>query len=330
MFLELCGWVVSGMIGNSKPTFAVLFAFFMMSSVFIGTSWNNASITVLNLNRESHISSVSSIVIDGELSTDEWSNAVHKVQWFMDADPENSDGYNYMYLDEDPWNLYVALDLCSDQTNDSTGEWVGLWLNTNETDIYNHDFAIPVEWEAALNKGMESLLHDVDNENTIEFFDVDGIINSNNYYPSEWIVVNGTLTGSQGDIMYDDNAYLDMTSEFNGTHYVYRLDHDIDFLDSFPIFKDMFAEHVYRVRFWTRTIQNATIDEHFLSVSDNLGALNPEIMLAMNAGTSEFTDYFDIYRENFTSGTNLRISMNGVYDAPFNTSFEMMQYQIYY
>jgi hypothetical protein len=319
------------MIEKTKPTFAVLVAFFMLSYVFIGASWNDVNITALNLNRGNHIvSSVSDIVIDGVLSEGEWSDVLHEIQWFMDADPENSDGYNYLYLDEDPYNLYVALDLCSDQTNDSIGEWVGLWLNTNESAVYNPEWDYPLEWKAALNKGMETLLHDVENERTIEFFMDDGSFDTTTYYPSEWIVTDGTLTGEPYDVLYDDNYYLDMTSEFNGTHYVYRLDHDIDFLDSFPIFEDLFAEHAYRIRFWTRTINNATIDEHFLSVSDNLGTLNPDINFAMDTGTSEFTAYFDIYRENFTSANNLRISMNGVYDAPFNTSFDMMQYQIYY
>ena len=318
------------MIGKSKSAFTVVVAFFMISSVFIGTSWNSADITALNLSRGSHISSVSSIVIDGILDVGEWSDVLHEIQWFMDADPSNYDCDNYFYLDEDPYYIYVALDLCSDITNDSTGEWVGLWFNTNETSIYNPEWSVPLEWEAALNKGMESLLHDVENEQTMEFFLDDGSFNTLNGFAHEWIAVDGIATGEPYNIQYDDNLYLDITSEFNGTHYVYRLDHDIDFLEEFPIFEDLYAEHVYRVRFYTRSLNNATIDEHFLSVSDNSGTLNPEINFAMNTGTSEVTTYYDIYPENFTSATNLRLSMNGVYDAPFNTSFEIIAYEIYY
>ncbi|MHA1963815.1 MAG: hypothetical protein ACXACG_01935 [Candidatus Thorarchaeota archaeon] len=317
------------MIGNSKPVFAVLVTFFMMSSVFIGTSWNSSNFTVMNLNRGSHISSASSIVIDGILSADEWSNAVHKVQWYMDADASNSDGYNYMYLDEDPYNLYVALDLCSDQTDDSTGEWVGLWLNTNETAVYNPEWDYPIEWAEALDNGMESLLHDVDNEKTIEFFTDQTPVLATYESPSEWIVVDGTTEGVASDLSSNDDIYFNMTSEFNGTHYVYRLDVDIDFFDSFTIFEDLHIEHVPRVYFSWRSQHNVSIDEHFVSVSDNEGELNPDIYYDMGTSTSEVNDGVNIYRENFTSSTNLRMSMNGVNNVPFNTSFELIMYEVY-
>ncbi len=106
-----------------------------------------------------------SIVIDGDLSPNEWDDAEHVIQWYMDADPENYDGFNYMYITEDIDNLYVAIDLVSDQTNDETGEWVGMWLNTNQT-ITNSD----MNWHDSLNKGMESLLFDVENNQEMPFF----------------------------------------------------------------------------------------------------------------------------------------------------------------
>ncbi len=316
------------MIRDTKPVLAVFVAFFMMSSIFVGASGDGTDISLLSLNRESHISSASNIVIDGNLSAGEWSDAIHKIQWYMDADPSNSDGYNYMYLDEDPWNLYLALDLCSDQTNDSAGEWVGLWLNTNQTAIYNPEWDSPIEWEAALNKGMESLLHDVDNEKTIEFFSASGGWSQYILNPSEFTAINGELTGGPAEIQYDDGSYLNMTSEFNGTHYIYRCDVDIDFLEDFEIFEDLFAEQTFRVGFWTRTLSNATLDEHFVSVSDNSGILNSDVRLEINPGTSEVQNYFEIYRANFTSSSSLRLSFNGVYDAPFKTSFEWMMYTL--
>ncbi len=315
---------------NTKLVVTALLTFFLMSSVFIGTSWNSTNITSAQLYEGRHsLSSASSIIIDGNISTDEWSTAQHKIQWYMNADPENSDGYNYMYIDEDPYNLYIALDMCSDQTNDSAGEWVGLWFNTNETDIYNSEFSTPYEWEAALDKGIESLLHDIDNDETIEFFTELGPSLADSQRPSEWIVVNGSIEGSQDDIQYDDDVYLNMTSEFNGTHYVYRLDPNIDFYDSFQIFEDMYIEHVQRIRFWYRTQHNVSIDEHFLSVSDNPGDLNPDINFAMGTGTSEILSYVDVLIENFTSTNNLRFSMNGVNDVPFNTSIDFLQYSLF-
>ena len=306
------------MMRNSKLVIAVLAAFFMMSTVFIGASWDSSHVTALNLQDDrSTIASASSIVIDGTLSTDEWSTAQHKVQWYMDADPENSDGFNYMYVDEDPYNLYIALDLCSDQTNDENGEWVGLWLNTNAT-VVSSD----LEWESELNEGMESLLHDVDNDETIEFFTNDPPMSPYFLIPDEWIAVNGTVEGDFSDIEYDDNVYLNMTSEFNGTHYVTRLDIDVNLEDFFFIFKDLYVENMLRVAYWNRLQNNVTIDEHFLSVSDDLGNLNPDIKIPMGTGTSEIYDVFNIFKENFTSEDTLRLSLNGVNDAPFNTSYD--------
>ncbi len=306
------------MIQNSKLTLTALLTFFMVSSIFIGASWSSSDLSAMRLHDGgSALAAASSIVIDGTLSTDEWSTAQHKVQWYMDADPENSDGFNYMYVDEDPYNLYIALDLCSDQTNNEDGEWVGLWLNTNETAT-----AYDIDWKMALNNGMESLLHDVDNDKTIEYFDNDAPLLLYTHWPNEWIAVNGTYEGNQNDIHYNDNVYLNVTSEFNGTHYVYRLDIDADLTDFFRFFKDLYAENVMRTAFWVRSQHNVSIDEHFLSVSDSQGNLNPDIKIPMGTGTSEIYNVLDIYRENFTSDTTLRFSMNGVNSAPFNTSFD--------
>ncbi len=304
--------------------------FLTISSGVVGNPWDD-SITSDSflISGSNTASSFNAFLIDGDIAEDEWSSPVHKIQWYMDADPENSDGYNYMYIDEDPYNLYIALDLCSDQTNNESGEWVGVWLNTNETDVFNNEWDYPVEWEAALDKGMESLLHDVENDRTIDFFTDIGLSPWTSVKPSEWIVVSGTLDGTQSDILWDDDIFLNMVSEFNGTHYLYRLDLDIDFYDSFPFFEDMYVEHVQEVRFWIRSKHNTTIDDHFVSVSNNQGALNPDIEEAVGTGVSEALWNVDIFRENFTSGTNLRISMNGVNDAPFNTSFDFMQYDIY-
>ncbi len=311
------------MIENSKFPFAVLVTFFMISSIFIGTSLDSSNITFLNLNRETHIiSSTSSIVIDGNLSTNEWSNAVHKVQWYMDADPENSDGFNYMYIDEDPWNLYIALDLCSDQTNDNSGEWVGLWLNTNETDFYNEVWETPLEWEAALDKGCESLLHDVENDKTIEYFtELEPVLLTYRYLP-EPIVFNGSYIGTQNDIMWDDLQYLNMTSEFNGTHHIYRFDADFNFFDVFNIFEELYFEHLQRVEFQSLDFHNVTIDEFYLCVTDEQGNLISDMKTPMATSTSEILNSINIYNENFTTESNLRLSIQAINDAPFKTSFD--------
>ena len=312
--------VVSEMNVRIKPTIAVLVAFFMMSSMLIGTSWNSSNISALTLNNHSHISFVSSVIIDGTLSVDEWSDAQHIVEWYMDADPANSDGYNYMYIDEDPYNLYIALDLCSDQTNDSNGEWVGLWLNTNESASSSSP-----DWESALNNGMESILHDVDNDEIFEYFQEGTSFQRHGLQlDDEFIAVDGILDGDPSDLESNNDVYLNVTSEYNGSHYVYRLDIDVDLREFFYIFKDLHAEHVWELGLQMFSHHNVSIDEHFLSISDNLGNLNPNIKVPLTTGTTDLQDLEIIGRENFTSDYNVRLSLNGVNDAPFNTSFDYM------
>jgi hypothetical protein len=117
-----------------------------------------------------------------------------------------------MYIDEDIDNLYLALDLCSDQTNNESGEWVGVWLNTNNTAISNSD-----EWAAEVNQGMESLIYDVDNDQLIPFFDPGGFWDFVSYYieqNSDFDVFNGTLSGDVSDLLSIDNQFLNITSEY--------------------------------------------------------------------------------------------------------------------
>ena len=118
-------------------------AFILASTILVGSS--NISLDSTMMSR--HNSFIpSTITIDGNISSGEWDDAAHIEQWYMDADEENTDGNNYMYLTEDATYLYIGLDLCSDTTNDGTGEWVGVWLNTNQTQFFNESWQSPTAW----------------------------------------------------------------------------------------------------------------------------------------------------------------------------------------
>ncbi|MHA2204411.1 MAG: hypothetical protein ACXABC_01020 [Candidatus Thorarchaeota archaeon] len=308
-------------VNNSKYAVTILVAFYMMSSVFIGNSWNNSNITGANLINEGNtISSVNSIIIDGNLSVDEWNTAVHKAKWYMDADPENSDGYNYMYIDEDIDNLYLALDLCSDQTNNESGEWVGVWLNTNNTVISNSD-----EWAAKVNQGMESLIYDVENDQLIPFFDPSGFWDFEYYYieqNSDFVVLNGTLSGDAGDLFSSDNQYLNITSEYNGSYYISRMDLEMDFYSLFDSFPELYSPEIFQITVFCDSLGNVTINEHFLSIADEQAKLNQDIRLGLPTGTSSSLAIADVARENFTSNTKTILSFNGIDNAPFVTSYD--------
>ena len=212
-----------GLRNNLQISLLLVTLFILVSTMYVGPSLIDSK---TNVNERNEIMKTrffpSTFIIDGTLSPGEWDDAEHKTMWFINASPSNTDGYNYMYLAEDLDNLYIAIDLCSDTTNDPTGEWLGLWLNTNET-FTNTSTVGP--WEAALNAGLESLVYDVDNDMEIPFFRPDGSVFG---YATEMqsiddlIQKNGTFSGSLNDLTeWNDGLFANMTSEFNGTDYIY-------------------------------------------------------------------------------------------------------------
>ncbi|MGY5876898.1 MAG: hypothetical protein RTU30_14205, partial [Candidatus Thorarchaeota archaeon] len=160
-----------------KTALVFFVAFSLTSSMLIGTTLTSFALFETDTHEIENSFITSAISIDGNLSAGEWDDAEHVTSWYMNADPENYDGDNYMYIAEDADNLYLALDLVSDQTDDPKEEWLGLWLNTNET-AYDDSgwYNATSNWEVALNNGMESLIYDVDNDREMPFFDPDGMM----------------------------------------------------------------------------------------------------------------------------------------------------------
>ena len=99
---------------------------------------------------------IAGITIDGVINETAWELSDHKVKFWIDADPNNLDGYNFMYLGEDVNNLYIALDLCSDNTSDTSSEWISVWLITS-----NRSFTTDSEWANYKNNGTEAFTYNV-------------------------------------------------------------------------------------------------------------------------------------------------------------------------
>ena len=297
------------------PTKKARFILVLLIAIVIGST------LVIDASSKSFVTA--EIAIDGTISENEWDSAAHKVEWFMDADPENSDGYNYMYLDEDEENLYVALDLCSDQTNNESGEWVGLWLNTNMAEVSDPLYQPQYQWEAALNNGMEALVHDVEKNETMSFFHES--YNSLHFYMPSVVAINGTIDGGLENTWSIDNAYVNVTAEYNGTHYLTRVDIPLDFSVFFPLFEELFLDHVRYLRLSYNFLHNTTLIEHYLSVSDPLGNLNDEIAEPLGNGTGVIDDDVIVFPENFTSRYEVILSLNGISDTPFHTSYDWLR-----
>lgn len=272
------------------------------------------------------------IVVDGIISAGEWDNAVNITKWYMDADPENIDGYNYMYLTEDRDNVYIALDLASDQTNDEAGEWVGLWLNTNETVIDTFDFMERDQlWYDNLNEGMESLIYDVDNDQIMPYFDYTSgyeefagfTIRSLNGFNA----IEGTFEGTIDDVNSgSDGNPATMTAVWNGTDYVYRLDIEVTISDYFDVFPELYTEESLAIGINSQLSNNVTINDHYYTIQNSAGDLllnNPKQTKMINTGTSyELTVGIEGSRDNYTQDDTILISYIGVGDVPFKTNFD--------
>lgn len=277
------------------------------------------------------------IIIDGILSPGEWDNAINVKKWYMDVDTENYDGYNYMYLTEDRDNLYFAIDLVSDQTNDETGEWLGIWLNTNGTFINDPNYTDNNQrWHDSLNKGMESLIIDVDNNQTMPYFAVDGSTDIEYYNFKDlntFNVIEGTLDGSfDALITPNDNEWLIMTAAWNETDYVYRLDIEIPYSEYYTMFPELCTDETLGVGITSYLFNNVTIDNHYYSIRNSTGHLlidNPKQTYSISAGTSK-TWNPAVFADpgNFTQDNKIFLSYVGVNDAPFKTSFDYMELEL--
>lgn len=312
---------------NDKLIISITVLFLITS--FLGYSANNAPIIALETVPENENSFINSaITVDGNLTQSEWADAEHKIDWFMDADPENSDGYNYLYLAEDYNNLYVALDLCSDQTNNTADEWVGIWLNTDETVTSGSYDELLDGWYNGLNNGLESLIYDVENNRVMPMFDPSGdLYYQNNYVDNlnDFSVVHGTLSGEAADLDSYDGNVLDITSEFNGTHYIYRWDLNLTLADFYEHFIDLFVNHTQEVELRMRFLFNTTVGEHFISVADENGNIIQDQIETLYTGTSNTYDIYFNDKDNFTTEQYTTLSFNGVHTAPFNVSFDYMR-----
>lgn len=141
-----------------KILFTVVIIGFMLM-VSGGTNQNSTLVTS-STGPTNSLMYEKNIIIDGNI--DDWLNPVAVDEFYLDLDnsgnPNNLDGNNYLYVDEDSENVYIALDLPSDQTDDTSGEWVSISLNTNMTATSSWP-----DWGDNFNKGIESFIFDVDN-----------------------------------------------------------------------------------------------------------------------------------------------------------------------
>ena len=215
------------------------------------------------------------IVVDGTITEAEWEGCDWKVGFYLDIDdvgnPPDTDGNNYLYLGEDLNNLYIGLDLCSDKTGGTNGEWVSVWLNTN-----NRSFSDAQAWESYYDDGVESLMYDVENDQEWKFLSntISGFQSTIND-DSEYSAIYGNIDGNKADMDYLDALVFNITAENVGGYYISRVEFNVDFKVWYNDFFDgIFLDNIQRVNFQIYTSANTTILEHYLYLAYNNGTIN--------------------------------------------------------
>lgn len=158
--------------------------------------------------------------VDGIIEKNEWKRAAYyNIPFYLDVDntidplegKQNVDGWNYLSVGEDEENYYIALDLCSDRTNNKNGEWISYFLANRMPEILNSRLA----FQALTNYGFEYLYYDVNQSKTFDYSLGTSIIpQTYNYIPivpeyDSIEIINGNTSSNYLDFWYnyDEKSY---------------------------------------------------------------------------------------------------------------------------
>lgn len=274
------------------------------------------------------------VTIDGIITEEEWSNSDWNISFFLDVDntPDyngkiNVDGNNTLFLGQDKKNLYIALDLKCDRSDNETGEWLGVWLNTN-----NRSFLGSPQWLSYLNDGTESLIHNVEIDQQWDAFadtigfDVWYLEDDSAYNPAY-----GEIDGNAENFKYDWRHDFNITSEAVGGDHIYRLDFSIDLDDWFPLSE--FFDVLHEIEILINTKSNTTIDNHKIIFWYNDGSIPPLTdttqVKDINTGTSYQTDYVMWGIGNLTDDHKFQFSLYGNHTDSFITNLNILNFRLY-
>jgi hypothetical protein len=271
--------------------------------------WGGA---VYGSNRETSIPSTRHItpVIDGFLET-EWEYADVKIAQYLNLDnsidPQtntaNKDGWNYLYVGEDLDNIYVAIDLCGDQTNNTSGEWVGLFFNIMNRTFGGNDLD-EVFWDQYRNNGVESLVYDVSNDKIYDQYIWDDepkgeFIYSFGNYSNQRMYITGEIDGEK--IHSVERSVGSITKDYIAIEVV------VDLLSWFNVSQE-FLPYVIAdldnltIQFDVRAYYNETFSTDNSEIESIMNTPTREI--PFNLSKTEFThNEIKVQDEEITDGT---------------------------
>ncbi len=153
--------------------------------------------------------------LDGVIEKREWARAAYTIPFYLDVDntidstvgKSNVDGWNYMYVTEDANNYYVALDLCSDRTNNKEGEWISFQLANRLPDTPGSKLA----FQSLEDIGYEYLFYNV-SDDTVFNHQYEPGIGVTSYYDIPIVPEIDTMTVIRGDVSGD---HYDFWTEYD-------------------------------------------------------------------------------------------------------------------
>lgn len=274
------------------------------------------------------------VTIDGIITEEEWSNSDWNISFFLDVDntPDyngkiNVDGNNTLFLGQDKKNIYIALDLKCDRSDNETGEWLGVWLNTN-----NRSFLGALQWLSYLNDGAESLIHDVEKAQSWDAFaDTLGIDLWHLEDDSAYSPIYGEIEGTAQNFNLPLSDDFNITSETVGGDQLYRLDFSIDLDDWFPL--PEFFDVLRGIEVLIDSKSNTPIDNHKIIFWYNDGSIPPltdtNQVKDINTGTSYFSDYVMWGIGNLTSDHKFQFSLYGNHTGSFITNLNKLYFYVH-
>ena len=274
-------------------------------------------------------------ILDGLIEEAEWSGADVNEVFFIDADNSdgNIDGQNRLLIGEDEDNLYIAMDLNSDQTIDPSSEWVGIWLNTNNRSFNPQS---QLGWSDYLNDGVESLVVNVSTEETLEPW-IDSEFTDFEQYNLEDEDITPTIYSSfSGDainLAFSFNDYFTLNSTLHAGYEITQLDILFDLANLYGELVDEFASHADRLRITLHSNLNESISSHQVVAWKPDGSLDiNDPNQAVNISTDGESDTYDsmIFEVgNLTAENNFKISLLANSSLPFQAQYEALNFLFY-
>jgi len=302
-----------------KNKFQSIFFTLSLISIFLLTS-STPALANLEMNPPN---------IDGLIGDTEWTGLDIDDTFYIYADTSdgNIDGDNRLLIGEDEENLYIGLDLNSDQTVDPSSEWVGIWLNTN-----NSTFSDEYEWARHMNDGVESLIVNVSSMELWEPWGDPSFPEMDQYIFTEEDVLTPAIYsdyyGVYGDLESNDDSYYGLNSTSSIGYEVTRLDIEYNISTFYGNLFDEYTDHIQGIRFNLGSILNSTINSHRVVAWKPDGTLDLDDPNQYFSGTTigGSIDYWNGYFNsgNLTSDNILKISLIANSSLDFEVLYEYL------